>query len=315
MRSVQDIYFDVTSQLVYLDATEGRPTSVTSVDVYPWDASDEQTPEDAVGSGSVETSPSTTIDAASGYGQTDPRKLNVTATTGFVVGRSYLVTSADGLYEWFTCSEIDPGNYVIAAHPLHNAYASADTVQSTRIQATIDSTWVADSSNLTADEVGPNPMYRVRWVYVVGGVTHVADSYFNLVRYAGRHGVLPQDIEDMYPGWLDRLPTDHRNDQGRRLIADAYRGVKIDLHQIDMTASAVAESEVVDELVRYKAIELGESAKFLGGGSGVDPERAKLAAQRYTQRLDSLLRIVARVPVRDETGAATPVIAVGLTRR
>ncbi len=39
-------------------------------------------------------------------------------------------------------------------------YASGDTFQSTRIQATVDSTWVADETNITTDDVGPNPMYR-----------------------------------------------------------------------------------------------------------------------------------------------------------
>jgi hypothetical protein len=297
VKTVQDIYFDVASQTVYHDAAEGRPSSVTSVDVFRWDAADDGEEEAAVGSPSVETNPNTTIDADSGYGQSDARRLNVTATTGFAVD----------------CSEIDSGNYVIARHPLHNAYASADTVQSTRIQATIDPTWVADESNLTGDETGPNPAYRVRWVYVVAGVTHVADTYFSLVRYAGTHGVRPQDIEVMSPGWLDSLPTDHRATQGRKLIDNAYREVKIDMHQVDVTASAVAESEIVDELVRYKAIELGEWARFMAGGS--DESRAESAAKRYQARLDALIRVVSRIPVRNNTGAATPVVAVGLSRR
>jgi hypothetical protein len=313
MRAVQDIYFDITGQLLYFDAPEGRPSSVTSVSVLPWDMSDEQTAESATGAGSVETGPNTTLDGDAGSSAADPRLIPLTATTDVALERTYRVTAASGAFEWAEIESIGSGVSATAKHPLHNIYASGATFQSTRIQATVDSTWVADSANITTDDVGPNPMYRVRWVYVVGGVTYVADSYFNLVRYAGRCGVLPQDIEAMHPGWLDRLPTDHRNDQGRRLISDAYRGVKIDLHQIDMAASSLAESEIVDELVRYKAIELGESARFIAGG--VDADRVQFATQRYTARLDSLLRIVARVPFRDETGAATPVIAVGLTRR
>jgi len=82
MRSVQDIVYGVTGQTVYFDAPEGRPSSVTSVEVFLWDVSDDDTAEAAVGSGSVETNPNTTIDAASGYGQTDARVLNVAATTG-----------------------------------------------------------------------------------------------------------------------------------------------------------------------------------------------------------------------------------------
>jgi hypothetical protein len=313
VRTVADVLFGVTGQTIYHDCAEGRPSAVTSVSVYRWHASDDGDAETAVGSGSVETNPNTTIDADSGYGQSDARRLNVAATTGAAIDRTYLVTGADGFKEWFDCAEIDSGNYLIARHPLHNPYVAADTVQSTRIQATIDSSWVADETNLTGDESGPNPSYRVRWVYVVGGVTYVADSYFNLVRYAGTHGVRPQDIEVMYPNWLDSLPTDHRATQGRKLIDNAYREVKIDMHQVDVSASSVAESEVVDELVRYKAIELGEWARFLSSGS--DEQRAVSASARYQSRLDSLVRIVSRVPIRDSTGAATPIVAVGLTRR
>lgn len=313
MRTVQDIVFDVTGQTLVFDCPEGRPSSVTSAYVYRWDVADDDIPESAIGSPSIETNPNTTIDAASGYGQTDPRRLNVAATTGFAVGRSYLVTSADGLREWFDVREIDSGNYVTAKHPLHNAYASADTVQSTRITATVDSTWIADETNLTDDEVGPNPMYRVRWVYVVSGVTYVADTYFNVVRYAARHGVTPQDVESLLPGWLDMLPTDHREDQGRKLIDEAYRAVRIDLHQIDMAGSSIAESEIVDELVRYRAVELGEWARFLSGNGPQD--RADAAAKRYQTRFDSIVRIVTRVPVRDDTGSATPITGGGLSRR
>lgn len=312
MRAVQDILFGVSGQTIYHDAAEGRPSSVTSVSVFPWYASDDATEEPAIGSGSVETGPNVIIDADSGYGQSDARRLNVAATTGAVLDRTYLVTAADGLREWFDVAEIDTDNYIIARHPLHNPYVAADTVQSTRIQATVDASWVGDETNLVNDS-GANPGYRVRWKYVVAGVSYVADSYFSLVRYAGKHGVRPQDIEVMSPGWLDSLPTDHRTSQGRKLIDNAYREVKIDMHQVDVSAAAVAESEIVDELVRYKAIELGEWARFLAGNS--DETRAKSASDRYQRRIDSLVRIVSRVPVRDVTGAAAPVIATGLTRR
>jgi hypothetical protein len=313
MRIVQDVSFDVTGQSIYFDAPEGRPSSVTSASVYLWDVPDDDIAETAIGTPTVETSPATTVDAASGYGQSDPRLVNVAATTGFAVDRSYLVTGADGFKEWFDCAEIDSGNSVTARHPLHNTYATADTVQSTRITAAIDSTWVADLTNITSEDVGPNPMYRVRWVYVVAGVTYVADTYFNLVRYPARHGVLPADVEATQPGWLDRLPSDHRNDQGRRLINEAHRSVTLDLHQVDLAMSSIAESSIVDELVRLKTVALGESARFYDGSGSA--EMVQFAKAEYAQRLDALLRIASRVPVRAESGAATPVFSVPAWRR
>lgn len=313
MRTALDIVFDVTGQLIYFDAPEGRPSSVTSASVFRWDVSDDDIAEAAIGSGSVETNPATTLDGSAGPAQSDPRNIPLAATTGIVADRRYLITSAAGAKEWVEVETITAADSVIVRHPLHNNYASADTFVSTRIQATIDSTWVADLSNLTTEDVGPNPMYRVRWVYVVSGSTYVADTYFNLVRYAARHGVQSQDVEAVVPGWMDSLPTDHRIDQGRKLIDDAYREVRVDMHQVDLAASNVAESEIVDDLVRYKVVSLGEWAKFLAGGG--DQTRVELAARRYQERLDALVRVVSRVPVRDNSGAATAIVAQGLTRR
>ncbi len=309
MRTVQDLAFGVTGQIVYFDAPEGRPSSVTSVEVFHWESGDDYAA--LTGSGSVETDPNTTVDAASGYGQSNAGLLAVAATTGFQVGRLYLVTSADGLREWFEVNEIDSGNSVTTKHPLHNAYASADTVQSTRITATVDSTWIADETNLL--EPCANPMYRVRWVYVVAGLTYVSDSYFNLTRYPGAHGVRPQDVEAMQPGWLDRLPTDHRADQGRKLIAEAHRTVKLDMHAAAVDDASVAESEVVDDLVRWKTLELGELARVMSGNA--DGRAFEFLSAEYQKRLDAFIRITLKVPIRDSSGAASQRSTFGITRR
>jgi hypothetical protein len=310
MRTVQDVVFDVPGQLVYFDCPEGRPTSVTSAEVFLWDVADYGTAETAIGTATVEANPATTLDGTAASGATS---VPIAATTGVTIGRTYLVTGAASLQEWVEVDSITAADSVTVKHPLHNSYAIGASFQSTRIQATVDPTWVADLSNLTTDDVGPNPMYRIRWVYVVSGVTYVADTYFNLVRYAARHGVRPQDVDVMMPGWLDSLPTDHRVDQGRRLIDDAYREVRIDLHQIDLSASSVAEGEVTDELVRYKMLERGEWVKYFTGSG--DAQRAEMSTKQYAARLDSLVRMVSRVPVRDSSGAATAIISTGLTRR
>lgn len=311
MRTAQDVVFDVTGQSLVFDCPEGRPSSVTSVSIFPWDASDDADSEWSA-TGTVETNPNTTVDAATGWGQSDPRIVNVAATTGFAADRTYLITAADGFKEWFTVGQINSGVSVTARHPLHNTYADADTVQSTRITATVDSTWVADSGNLR-DDAGPNPHYRVRWVYVVSNVTYVADTYFNLVRYAGTHGVLPQNVDTMSAGWLDSLPPDHRESQGRALIDNAYTAVKFDLHAIWTDDAMMANAEVVDELTRYKTLELGEFAKVLAGSG--DTTAYQVARDAYQRRFDSLSRITNKTPIRDTSGAAQERPAVGLSRR
>jgi hypothetical protein len=311
MRTTQDIYFGVANQSLHFDAPEGRPSSVTSVEIFPWDASDDGDSEWSA-TGAVESNPNTLVDAASGYGQSDASVIAVAATTGFATDRSYLITSALGHREWFDVLRIASADTVTARHPLHNAYTTADTVQSTRITASVDASWVADEGNLR-DDAGPNAAYRVRWVYVVAGVTHVADTYFNLTRYAGTHGVRPQNVESLVAGWMDRLPTDHRGNQGRTLIDDAYTAVKLDLHTVWTDDAMLANTEVVDELTRYKVVELTEFAKILAGGG--DTTMYQVARDAYRNRFDSLKRITDKTPTRDSSGAAAVKPAIGLSRR
>lgn len=317
MRTVQDITFGVAGQVLYFDAPEGRPSSVSTPTVFKWNGGDEDTNAielATTGAATVETNPNTTTDAAAGASQDDPQLVPLTATTGCADDRTFLLIGANGLTEWVELDQVAAGVSVTARHPLHNDYASGALFVSTRISIVVDTTWCSDKTNIDPS-AGPNPMYRVRWVYVVAGATKVVDAYFNLVRYAGRHGVTPQDVEVFSAGWLDRLPKDHRADQGRDLIDEAYRAVKLDLHQVDFDDSAMAESEIADELVRYKTIELTEFARFLSS-PGTDESRHKLAEGKYNTRLTALVSLVARTPKRDlVTGAAALVPSTPLTRR
>lgn len=312
---VQDILYAVADQALAFDAPEGRPSAVTSVEVFRWDSGDEDEPELATtGVGAVEANPNTTTDAAAGASQADPRRVPLTSTAGAAAARMYLLAGADSLREWIEVREVESGDAVYANHPLHNDYASGATFQSTRMSIAIDPTWVADDSNIDPT-TGPNPMFRVRWVYVVAGVTYVADSYFNLVRYAGRHGVTPQSVDTARHGWLNELPADHRRDQGRRLIDDAFRDVKLDLHTLEVDDSAIAESDVLDELVRLRTIANSEYTRFLAGQSD-DAARYELATGRYTTRLNAFVRLTMKTPLRDTEGAAsTTTRKLGLSRR
>jgi hypothetical protein len=313
MRTVADILHGVASQSLAFDCPEGRPSSVTSVKILPWAASDDDDTEWSP-TAAVEMNPNTTLDAAAGPSQANPRNIPLTVTTGAAIGRTYLLTHATtSLKEWVEVESVTSADSVIARHPLHNDYAATATFQSTRITATVDDTWAANETNID-DSAGANPMYRVRWVYVVSGVTYVADTYFNLTRYGARHGVTPQDIEAQYNGWLDSLPTDHHNDQGRKLIDEAYRAVKIDLHSLEIDDATVAEAEILDELVRLRVVERTEWSHYLSSRTQ-DQTRHLAARKEYQERIDALLRLASKVPVRDESGAAQRTTALGLSVR
>jgi len=296
-----DILFNVPGQSLWFDAPEGRPSAILASIVYEATAADDSQAEDAKsGSPAIEATPNTTFDAASGDGQAEPRQLNLTATTGAAIGRVYLATNALGESERVEVAAISSGAYVIAREPLQNAYAAADAFVTTRITQPLSSEWLADTGNLSG-EIDPNPRYRWRLVYVVASTTHVHDLYFDVVRYAARHDVTPLDVDRRAPGWIDRLPTHYRDDQGRALIDEAYRAIKFDLYNLSTPDQSIRNREAVNELVLLRSIDM--------------VHQDDRSARMYQDRLAQLIAWAKVSVSTDSTGASSPADARPLWRR
>lgn len=303
MTKTLEILYGVSGQSIYLDATEGRPSSITSASVYNDTAGDDDTSEAATsGSASVEINPNTTFDANSGESSQNRRTCNLTATTGIAIGRSYLAENATGEKEWIEVTEISAGVSVTSRSPLHNDFVSGDTFQSTRMTINIDDTWASDKSNIS-DDLSPHPGYRVRWVYVVDSKTYVKDSYFDLVRYQGSHSVTPADMEKFLPSWRNILPTYHREDNGRALIDEAYRQIQVDFYANNRPDEMIRDREIVDELVKNKARELLLYQRYFESGAG--PEIALEANRQYQARLDALIVRTSKVPFATDSGGSS----------
>jgi hypothetical protein len=144
----------------------------------------------------------------------------------------------------------------------------------------------------------------------VGGVTYARDSYLDVCRYPGQHAVSPLDVDRLVPGWLDALPPEHREDQGRRLIQEAFTEVDIDLHEIGVGAENIRHTDIMAELVKRKAVCLAQEAKLNSGGT--DISTADYFAKIYEGRLNKLVRVVNKTPTSTTSGAATVRKSVGL---
>lgn len=252
-----DILYSVTGQSLVFDCPEGRPSSITSSTVYLNSYGDDDDTEAATtGSAAVETNPNTTFDATSGDGQADPRICNLAATTGITKNRRYLATDATGEKEWVEVIAITSADSVQARFALRNTYANSDTFESTRVSHAIDATWVADKTNVSPSD--PNPHYRWRIEYVVDSVTYVANVFFDLVRASGTTTVTGQDVDAAYPwlGVMDSLAAEDIEDQGERVIREAYRQVKLKMSTAGRADEAARNREVVDDLVIHRAAEL-----------------------------------------------------------
>lgn len=246
-RTTETVTFGVTGQTVTYRCPQGRPTSATFKVFREW--ADDNTTAEFSGTATV-TSPSTTLTAASGANQTDPQKLNLTSAS-FVTAYKYLV-SEGSKQEWIQPIEIATG-YIRARHPLQSSYTTAATVVSTTLTAAIDATFVAAIEKLS-DLSDPNPGYRVRWEILVGGITYVAYSYFDLVRTPVTHGVDLDDLNARAPGLHDSMPIEYRVEQGRPLLDAAWLAVQSKMASLKIDTDAFREDQAVDELVILKSL-------------------------------------------------------------
>lgn len=310
---VQELLHGITGQTLVMDAPEGRPSSVTSVTVVENNQDDDGTVESATtGSASVESNPSTTLAAAAGVSQADPTALTLTSATGVSLGRSYLLSSAAGHNEWVELVSLN-GTSAVVRQPLINDYAiTTSTFQTTRMSISVSSTWIADVLKLS-DESCVEPRYRAIWVYVVGGVTYRRQAGFDVVRYSAQHHVTPLDVDLRFPGWLDRLPTDYRKEQGKSVIGQAWRAIKMDLRADGKLGRWVRNSDVVSELVLCRSNLISVELAAMHGS--VTAEQLVSAQNIYRQRYDQLVREPHTTLAVTEMGAVRPASREPLFRR
>lgn len=249
MRSTTNIVYAISGQTLELRFMLGRPTSAT-FEVFR-DYADDTATAEFTGTATL-TSPTTTLTAASGAGQTDPQKLNLTSTS-IVTGRRYLLSEAS-VREWVDPIQIASG-YIRARYPLQNAYTTAATLASTTLTATVDATWIAMLTSI-GNPKDPNPDYRVKWSVVYSGATYVVYSYFDVVRSVVAHQVDISDINDRAPGLMDSLPVEYEAEQGRPLIDAAWRAVHAKLASLGIDVDSFRDDSFVDELVVMKACQI-----------------------------------------------------------
>ena len=302
----QEIAFNVSGQTVFFDAPEGAPTSPT-VSVWRADADDDSTVETAItGSPSVESNPSTTVSAASGYGQADPTKVFLASLTGIARGRRYLMTNDTAETEWVEVVEVNSsGGYIRVRSPLQNAYPSSFTctLKTTRITAMISPSWLADKTKIS-EWTRNQPGYRARFQYTVGSTVYVHHAYFDLTRYPLQHLVTPLDVDARFPGWIDRLPLDYREDQGAAFLQAAYDALRMDARGDGLLLRRLRETDVLHQLTVTRAMLCSVEAAVLAGAARADA--LETARDIYTQRYNQLIREPKVSTDEGGGGAATP---------
>jgi len=120
-------------------------------------------------------------------------------------------------------------------------------------------------------------------------VATIGVSFFDLVRYSAKQLVTPLGADRRFPGWIDRLPPDYREDQGAALLVEALQEVKLDALGDAQVIRRFRETEILYALTVLKANVLMLEAQVYAG-STTNLDAVKLAHERYQQRYDQLVR-------------------------
>lgn len=293
---------------------EGACTAAATYKVYRGTKSDDEDPEFS-GTATLD-GVSTTVDAASGYAQTNRQKLNVAATTSMAVGERYLISAAKGHREIGTVTSITSADYVELEEPLAYDYAASDTVKGIRHYFTIDATFIADESNITvygsnalfdrvADTNTIAPPFRVRWSYTTGSVAQITWTTLAVVRAPAKTRITGNDLRGLLPdAMLEEWLLQRGQDFAPQVLA-AERDVRIDARANGYDPDSVRDPEIWDRIVLQKLVLLIAEAK-LAGGADVGPW-LEVAHTKYVQYLEKTLGTTLRAWVdTSTTGGITP---------
>lgn len=144
----------------------GRPTVVTActyriVDLRKGEGDPEREVVAAGTAATIDATSSSTT-ATCGKGTVNARKIPVQSTVGFIAGRRYLITLADGTRELVVCETIGAGGYIIPRDELSRAYASGATLRGVEVSGTFPSLVADNEENIEDGQGGP---YAVDWTW------------------------------------------------------------------------------------------------------------------------------------------------------
>lgn len=306
-----DILFGQTGQTVYYDSPHGRPSSAGTVAVYEDTSSDTSSSESALGSVSIENVNLTLNATSGGPDVEDPTKINLGSVSGLTLRPGWLLTAETGETETHEIVRIDSTTTSAwTRSPILMTCGTSATLQSTRLSATVDSTWVADVNNLS-DPTDPNARFRAHFLFTAASLVRSGVVFFNLTRYPFVLTVNPGDVDELSRGWLGRLHPDDIIGAGQAVIRQAQRQVRLDLHSRRLSASAQRNNELMNEAIVRKAIVLLAKQALLHGGTGT------LSLEQAQRDYDDVLTMLAPMVVQQVTsdGAAGRVKPGRIMRR
>jgi hypothetical protein len=224
------------------------------------------------GTAVLDSTSTTTTDAAAGPSQARRNRLPLTSTTGFGAGKRYLVstpTTSGRRRLVVTCVAVATDDYIDLAEDLTIEVPSGSTVAHLRCIAAVDATFIATATNInvfgsrvsvSAGASGSTqtsaPPYRVRWSYLGSddSIPRQTWTTFDVCRAPAKHSVTKAELLELMPDVVFDEWKAQRGQDFQPQIRAAWDRVRWDIrmagYDVDMLSQ---DTEVLDRLTLLAA--------------------------------------------------------------
>lgn len=255
----------------------GRPVRVTSATFTIIDIDEgEESPERTIASGAASLSAvNTTLSAAGGAGEPDPRALSLTSVAGVTEGRTYLASASNG--RCLVTVDAIAGSVVTAKDTPSVSFASGAAFQACELEASFPLSEANDS-----DAIEQGRRYQCTWVYTLQGEQWCTAQSVHLVRYSGEAWITEDFVYRLAPTLADRMRGRFRTSDA---IAAATQDLIAELESAGQRAEGYRTGEPGQVAIRFRAIEY--ALRWLGGET--DVSLADLYQSRYERLRDNFI--------------------------
>jgi len=268
------ILYESTTELV--QATFSRRPSSCVVDVYDHGG----TP--LVTDAAATLGPATTVSDSSGYGQSNPRLINLTSVESLAFLGRYLAINASGQREAVQLRSVPTSGACETLETLEFAYEAGDDFEEPAARYELGST--------ITDDVGLN--FRARFTATMpDGSVETKDIFFDVVYHRLEQPITEQTVDLYCPGILDLLPSALRGTRWRDLLGAAWDEVYQDLVTEGLIPSRYLDDQRMVGLhkQKFKLMLAEEGMRF--GQEEYPLQTAKYFKGAYVEKLADCVRV------------------------
>lgn len=227
--------------------------------------------------------------AVAGATQANAARITTNATTGAAIGAPAAIVAPDGTTEIFEVAGVSANAYIEAETELAGVYPIGSTVYGILVTAPVPDD-LGDDTGDEEDLLEQERPLRVVWTYSIGGVTLKPQERIEFLRHTAAAtidiGAAILRVRKLYPDLPDRLPERASLDV---IASEVALDIDDELRQRKIAPERLMLGPAGVRLLALGIVAHAGDLGYAPGSTSTDGAWARLAADRYRQRLEALL--------------------------